>query len=281
MSWQLLTAVLVLLTSTITLLQRVLMSRDRIHPVTYVTLFQAFTGLFASLIALVHGWKWPDFGRFWLPMFVSSSCYTLGHLLYSRVLQVKPAAHGAVLWTIAAVWTVLLSALFLHERFTSANMVGMLLVFSGVMILTVSRGSFGLDRASLLGYLATVFFGVGAISWGYVARFSDAYTWAAVSFLGQVIFFLIIRPSAVRLVQHFSWWRSGPKILLLAFLYSITASVTLLAFQRGGIGLVTAVARLDVVVTVVLAALVLGERSHLGKKLFASALCAVGAALLG
>ncbi len=280
MTWQILIAISIATSAIATLIQRVLLSRDRVRPAAYAVVYQCSVGLVLLVIALIRGWVWPDFGRFWLPIVATSVFFPLGHILYGTVLREKPAAAGAVYWATANMWIVMLSYFIFREHIASWAVLGIVLLLAGVFLISYDRRALGLDRMTGLGLLAGLFYGVASTSWIYVSRHAELFTWNALSFLAPGVLLVFVHPQRRQLFSGVNWSRVAPRMGALAVLFAVLSLASLGAYQRGNASIVAAVSPLNVVLVALMGAAFLGERKHFGKTLVAATLCAIGAATL-
>jgi drug/metabolite transporter (DMT)-like permease len=100
----------------------------------FATLFCVLAGVIIGDVDLVP--SWPAHG--WLLLLAMTS-QVLGWLLISISLPRLPAAHTSVLLTIQPVGSVLLGALLLGESPTVLQLLGVLAIFSGIVVATARR----------------------------------------------------------------------------------------------------------------------------------------------
>jgi len=87
MSWQLLTAISVLLFSFSVLLRRVLLHHHKSDPIAYVIIFQGLVGILTGVYALIHGFHMPDIGKYWFAILITTILYAAAHIVSTQAFQ--------------------------------------------------------------------------------------------------------------------------------------------------------------------------------------------------
>ncbi len=280
MPWQLLTAVSVVTLSISVLLQRLLLHKDKSDPFAYVVIFQGLVAFLVAIYAVIHGFVWPDFSKYWFAIITTILLYGAGHIAYAKTLQVVEASIFSILFATNAIWTMLMGLILFHEHLSGTQIVGVLLIFASVGMLAERKGKLKLDRGILLGLLTGVLFGFATADWAWVGRHADAASWTALSFLGPSLVVLATHPKAVKEMKPFL---SGTKLIRMALLgvfFSISAVTLLLAYQRGNVSLVAPLQQTTIIVTIILAVIFLHERSRLWLKTAAATICFLGVLLI-
>ncbi len=280
MSWQILTLIGVITFSISTLLQRLLLHKDKGDPVAYTILFQGLVAVIIGVFALINGFVMPDLIRLWFPIALTVVLYGCCHLLFAKALQLLEASVFSVVIATNAFWTMLVGIIVLNEHLSVAEVAGALLIFAAVGILVEHKHPRHIDKGILLGLLAALLFGLASGAWAYVGKSSDAASWAALSFLGPALFVLAIRPSAALKLRPFLTGNTLKRLLLLGAFYSISAVCMMRAYQIGDVSLVAPLQQTSLIVTVILAIIFLHERDRFWQKILATATCFVGVLLL-
>ena len=281
MSWQLFTAISVITLSASVVLQRILLSKDKLDPYAYVVIFQAIVGSILMLFTLIFGFKLPGIENYILPAALSIVAFGLGHISYAKTLQLVEASAFSVLFATQAVWIMLLGILLFNESLTYIQIIGTVLIFGSVLLLVKNLSALQLDKSTFWGLLTGLFFGIAITSWSYVGRYTDPLSWAAISFVATAIVAYLVRPQTVRKIPELLSRNIILKLLVLGVLYAVGSLTMLYAYREGTFSVVTPLRQTSIIITVLFALLFIkAERNRISRKLMAAALCFVGMILI-
>jgi drug/metabolite transporter (DMT)-like permease len=281
MSWQLFTAISVITLSASVVLQRILLSKDKLDPYAYVVIFQAIVGSILMLFTQIFGFKLPGIENYILPAALSIVAFGLGHISYAKTLQLVEASAFSVLFATQAVWIMLLGILLFNESLTYIQIIGTVLIFGSVLLLVKNLSALQLDKSTFWGLLTGLFFGIAITSWSYVGRYTDPLSWAAISFVATAIVAYLVRPQTVRKIPELLSRNIILKLLVLGVLYAVGSLTMLYAYREGTFSVVTPLRQTSIIITVLFALLFIkAERNRISRKLMAAALCFVGVILI-
>lgn len=281
MSWQLLTAISVLALSFSVLLQRILLSRDKIDPYAYAVVFQGLVGVILVIAAISIGFKLPNIETLLAPALIAIFAFGVGHIAYAKTLQVVEASAFSVLFATQAIWIMLFGILLFHEPLTAIQVIGVVFIFGSVGLLNKNLRSLKIDRGTGLGLLTGVLFGVAITSWSYVGRHTDGLSWAAVSFVGTAFVAYMIRPKSIHKMKALFRTKTLSKLLLLSLFYAVGSLAMLFAYREGTFSIVTPLRQTSIIVTVLLALVFLSkERTRINLKIESAIVCFVGVILI-
>lgn len=281
MTWQLFTLISVISLSISVILQRILIYKDKTDPFAYAVLFQGIVGLLLMAFALVYGFKLPNIETVIIPAIISIVFYGVGHILYAKTLQKVEASAFSVLFATQAIWIMVLGMVLLHETMTFAQVAGTMLIFAGVGLLAKNFRAAFKDNGILFGLLTGLMFGIAIYFWSYVGRFTDAVSWAAISFIGTALVTFLVRPGSVHkmkpLLKPDVLW----KLFALGVFYGIGSLTMLFAYKFGTFAVVSPLRQTSIIMTVLLALTFLPkERNRIPKKILAAVICMVGVVLI-
>ena len=281
MTWELYTLISVLCLSLSVILQRILIHKDKTDPFAYTVIFQGTVGVLLMIFAIFNGFQLPNIETVLLPAAISIVCFGVGHIFYAKTLQKVEASVFSILFATQAIWTMLLGIVLLNETMTILQIAGTGLLFASVVILAKNLRTIFTENGTLLGLLTGLLFGVAIYAWSYVGRFTDAPSWAAISFVGTALLVLAIRPSSVRkmkpLLRPTVLW----KLIALGVFYGIGSLTMLFAYKTGTFAIVSPLRQTSIIVTVLLALSFLPkERNRIRRKLLAALICTVGVILI-
>jgi drug/metabolite transporter (DMT)-like permease len=277
-SWQALTAISVLGLSVSIILQRLLLHRDKADPFAYAAVFQAIVGVILTVAAIIAGFRLPGIESLVLFVLISSIAYGVGHIMYAKTLQTIEASAFSVYFATHAVWMMVFGVLLFHESLTFLQIVGALLIFGGVLFLVKNPRELFKKRGAMYGLITGILFGIAITSWAYVGRYTDALSWAAVSFLLPALVVILIRPKTIGNIPKLLGKKSMIlKLFVLAIFYAIGSLAMLYAYREGSIAIVSPLRQTGIIITTLLAFIFIAqERRHIWRKIFAAVICFVG-----
>ena len=281
MTWQLVTAISVFALSSSVLLQRILLSKDKLNPYAYAVIFQGLVGVLLMIVAVADGFKLPNIETVVIPAVVSVIVFGVGHIIYAKTLQTVEASAFSVLFATQAIWIMLFGILLFHESLTPLQIVGVMLIFGSVGMLSRNVRSFKIDKGTGLGLMTGLLFGIAITAWSYVGRHTDGLSWAAISFVGTALVAYLVGFRAIRRVDSLFQPKIFIKLILLAVFYGIGSLAMLFAYREGTFSVVTPLRQTSIVFTVLLALLFLSnERTRIRTKLAAALISFIGVMLI-
>jgi drug/metabolite transporter (DMT)-like permease len=281
MDWFLLSMMGVVAIAVSNLLQRTLMKDEQSNVFAYSLVFQLACGALVGLFALARGFVMPPIQDL-LPSFVIITVlYAAGTLFRFKALQKTGVGEVTILSSSRALWTIAVALLFLGESFSLLKFAGVVLVLGGLALVQMKKEAFKLNEGSLYALAAALCYGVAFANDTYILRQSDAISYAAVAFLLPGLLIFAINPGVSRKMKPMLRVPVLLKMALLGIIYSAASIATYLAYQEGGTAAQLApISQSVVVLTVLLAAIFLGERDHLVRKLIAAILVMAGVLVL-
>lgn len=282
LSWQILTAISVLGLSISIILQRILLHGDKINPYAYAAIFQAMVGALLLAVAILVGFRLPNIETLLVPVAISSIAYGLGHIMYAKTLQKVEASAFSVYFATHAIWMMLFGVTLFGEVLTWWQGAGAVLVFAAVVLLVKRPAKLLSDKGALYGLITGVLFGIAITAWAYVGRYTDALSWAAISFLLPVIVVLLARPKTLKTIPAILKKRTlMSKLLVLAAFYGIGSLAMLYAYNQGALSVISPLRQTGIIVTTILALMFISaERHNIQRKIAAALICFAGVVLL-
>jgi drug/metabolite transporter (DMT)-like permease len=281
MSWQIYLTISVLTLSISIILQRVLIHKDKLDPYGYAVFFQSLVSVILLVFLALNGFRFPDLSGLWVQAISSAILFGAGHIVYAKTLQVVEASIFSVLFASHAVWIMAAGILFLDESLSVIQIVGSVMIFASVFLVTKNLKSFKLDKGTLLGLFTGLLFGLAIALYSYVGRHTDTLSWSAFSFVGAALSALLFRPKTIGTFKKFMKASILPKLTLLSIFYAAGSLTLLYAYKEGAFAVVSPLRQTGIIVTVLMAlAFLPKERNQIAKKIVASLVCTAGVVLL-
>jgi uncharacterized membrane protein len=280
MSWLIIVFLNVLAISTATLFQRLAMKEEGSDPVTSTIIYQFLLGALVFPFALSQGFVWPPLASMWPYFLFSALLYALGSVLFFKAIKLIEASEMIVLGGAGALVTMLCAYLFLGERLVLWQYLGAGLILAAIMLIATQGKKISFSRGAWFAMLATSLFSIAVVSDVLIIRVYDAISFAAMMSILPGIALLFLFPRSVRALPR-AIKTINKNLLLYALLYSVGVVTFYGALGMGAmLSQVSVVVRANIILTVLLAAAFLNERSHLWRKIFAAILCMAGVMLI-
>lgn len=283
MSWPILIAISVVLYSVSVLLQRLILKENESQPIAYSILFQFLTGIFIGLVGLLFAdLSLPTNLKPLLPnLILMTFLYGFSNVFIFKSLKQIEASKFTIIFATRAFFTVLASSLLLKEMLARQQFLGVLLIFSGVVLVNLQSAKISFGKGELLALLGAAAFGSANTNDRYLLQFFEVYPYITVAFVAPSILMSVIYPKELRHIQLFLHQKVLTKVLLLCVLYAFSAISFFAALQVGeNSSQIASVNLTSVIVTVLLSIIFLKERGNLAKKVVGTGLSFIGLLLL-
>jgi len=251
------------------------------NAVAYSFVFQFMCASLIGLFAFAQGFIMPPIRELWLNFGLMTILYASGTILLFKALQTTEASRATILRSSAALWTITVALTFLGESFNFFKFIGIGLILGGVLLVSFKKEEIKFTRGDLFALGSAFCYGVAFANDTFILRQADALSYTTIAFLLPGLLILAMKPGAIKDAKLFL----KPSILLrmaiLVILYSASAIMVYLAYQQGGAASqLAAIAQSGVILTVMLAAIFLRERSHLPRKFIAAVIATAGVLLI-
>jgi drug/metabolite transporter (DMT)-like permease len=263
------------------LLQRVLMKNNKSHAAAYSSVFQLLGGLIILIAALINGFVLPPISTYPVNFVVMVLLYAGSTFFLFKALQTTEASIATIFGSTSSIWTIIIAILFLRESLNLSQFAGVILILLAVLLITVSRNKFQINQTVLylLAYGACT--GLGVANDAFILKHAEVFSYTALTWLFPALARLIIQPKAVYHMKPLLKSSYLIKMIILVC-FAATSSVTFyLAYKLGGpISILSPMLSSAIILTVILAALFIGERDRLIRKLIAGAIAMAGILLI-
>lgn len=279
MHWLIFGAINVFSYSVAALFQRLAMKKEQSDAVSSSIIFQFLLGLTSGIVALFVGFHMPPV-NVWPQLLVAGALYAFGSLFFFRSIQTIEASEMTILGSAGTLVTVILSYIFLQERLSGTQAAGVLLILLAVIIINYNRHKFRLNKGALYSLIGASFYGTAVIFDAYVLKTYDAISYLPVmSFIPGIILLGSFPKSVYKLARDVR--TIDINLIIYSTLYAFAALMFYIPLQYGAlVSQLSTIGRVSIILTVVLAAVFLKERSHIGKKILGAILTTVGIFLI-
>jgi len=286
MSWPLLAFINIITAAVVVLLERVLLKDENSNPVASAIIFQFGLGVMALLAAVGLGrFSWPTFAAH--PEFVwlfglAALLWTGSTLFNFKAAKKIGAGEITILGASSSIIAIFLSVLFLGEVLKISTIAGTALILLAVWLINREKLSFNSREGVILALVGAACAGVAVVIDASILRTYDVFSYVAImSFLPGLILVCVF-PKQITKIPALLKPKQFLFMSVFCFIYTIQGLSYYLAFQNGApMSQLTPLSKSSIILTVILAAIFLQEKSNLKQKVVAALLVTVGAVLLG
>lgn len=220
-------------------------------------------------------------GGFWYLLFLAITCAVFGAMSnIAGYLAQKHIDAGvtSIVWNIYTPVTIFLSSVFINEGLTPIQILGTLLLFIAIVIISKKHriGRFSFDRYFLMTLLGGILISGVLVAERVLQNTTGFSAGVMISWGSQAL--------GLGLVSLFFGQKNkytNKEVLVTGGLQFIGAlSYVILVWVSGNLSVVSSVTTFKVVVIFIAAAIFLGEREDLGRKLLGSIIAVIGLLLM-
>jgi drug/metabolite transporter (DMT)-like permease len=282
MNWLVFELASVLFFSVAILFQRVAMKQDKTDPTAFAIASQAIVAVLLFFYGMTIGsFHVQDILQRLPSVALMTLLYGAGALAIQFSLKHTEASIFTILFSARGFVTGVVSMLFLSEIFSSQMLIGGLLIFAGVYLVSGIKRGVKLDKGMVFALIAAFCYGIANANDKYLLQSINLSTYLPISFLLPALFTAAAFPNKLKEIPALFQQSSLKNILFYCVLYSLSAIGFFSAILRApSVTQVSMVGLTTTVTVVIFAALFLGERDNLKKKVAAAILSIIGTILL-
>lgn len=203
--------------------------------------------------------------------------YSLGNIFKLKSLKEIETSQFTILFQSKALWSIIFALLFLREVFTLKQGLGFVLIILATILVTLNSKKFEIKRGIVWVFISAIFFGAAFGNDGILVKNLGVPLFLIVVFLFSGLATFLFSPKSARDIPVLLKKDILPKIGFTSFLYFIGAIGVYEAYNIGrNIAQIAPIQETVTIVTVILAMIFLGERSHPVKKLAGAVISVVG-----
>lgn len=280
MSWLVLTLIAVFIVSLSNVYQRVLFKHKDSDPVLYTIFFAFLLSCINITVSGFWGFNAPALNLSFLYFVLSAVLWGIGTIFLFKAMKEIEASEVTIIVSLRIIVIMMGSVIFLQQSLDVFKILGAIIVFIAIVFVANIKKGVKFSRGITYALIVTFFYGTAPVVDAHVLRSFDVFSYLTV--VNVLIFFvlIVIFPKTVLKWREYTRADFLLKLVPLALLSSSQAYAYLFAVQRGPLLQIAPINQTQVIVTVLFAAVLLGERDNLIKKLIAALLVVVGVYLL-
>lgn len=283
MNWEFFAFISIISTSIAALFERALMRDDTSNPISFAIIFQFVLGAITLCLALVFGkFILPTDGTMWFRYIISAFLWAGSTVASLNAMKLLPVGEAIIIGTFNVIVTITLGIILFNEQLTPNAILGTLLIILAILIVFSEKLSFKSKSGIIFALLSALFGGIAVINDIFILKTYEAFSYTTImSFLPGLVLLSFFPKQLIKNYSLFNF-KIIKTMMLLAFFYSIQAVTYYMAIEQNApISNLSPLSKSSIILTVLLAAIFLKERTHIPKKIFAAIIVTVGAILVG
>lgn len=279
MHWLIFGALNVIGMSVAAIFQRIAMKKDGSDPISSAIIFEFLLSLVSGIVAIFFGFKLPP-AAIWPHLLIIGLLYGYGSVFFFKSVKTIEASEMSILSSFGTLITVALSYFFLNERLNTTQGLGMILILLAVVVINYTKHAFRMSTGAWYAILGAAFFGSAVVVDTLILKVYPAISYLPVGSFFIGIILLVSFPKSFGKLIH-TIRKIDINLILYSTLYTFGALMFYIPLQSGTyVSQLSTVGRVSIIFTVLLAAIFLKERSHIGKKILGAILTTIGIFLI-
>jgi len=257
------------------------MKNDKSHAVAYSSVFQLLGGSLILAAAFVNGFVMPPISAYPVNFALMVLLYTGSMFFLFKALQTTEASIAVIFGSTSSVWTIIIAILFLKESFGPGQFLGVILIFLAVFLIAFKKNAFQINQGIIYLFAYGACTGVGLANDAFILKHSEVFSYIALTWLFPAFARLILQPRAIYHMKPLFQPQYLIKMILLVCFAAISSVTFYIAYKSGGpISVLSPLLSSAIILTVILAALFMGERDRLIRKFVAVVMAVAGILLI-
>lgn len=283
MSWEIFALASIITTSIAALLERVLMREDTSDPISFTIVFQFLLGAVTFGFAMIFGkFILPHDSSMWFRYIISGVLWASATVASLKAMKTLHVGEATIIGTSSTIVSIIFGITLFKEQLSLTSIIGILLIFLAIFIVFSEKLSFQSKSGILFAFMSAVFGGVAVINDVIILKTYEAFSYTTLMSLLPGFILLLAFPKHLVKQKKLFTCKFLQTMVLLAIFYSVQAITYYVAIEHHApISKLSPMIRSSIILTVILAALFLKERTHILKKLIAAVVVTLGTILVG
>lgn len=283
MNWISLTFLSSFFSATTSVFERLLLKDKDSDPIAFSFIFQVSVAILFLVYAITtKTWEKPSLSLVWLNILYMSLLYGVGSVLIFFAYKMSEASEISILFATSAVWSTISAVLFLGNKVSGKQLIGITLVLLGSVIINIKKTRWKLSKGHIFAMLGAMMFGGAFVNDAFIlVNYSSIPSYMVIAFALPAFISLAIRPSSIRNLSKFLLPKEFLSILFCALIYAFAAITVFSAIKIGGQpAIVNMLRQSGLLFTVMLSYFLLSEKDNMKNKVIAVLLAVSGGFLL-
>lgn len=282
MNWLLLVLISVVLSSLVSVLQRVMLRNKDSDPFTYSVVFQLIIAVLIGLFAFFKGkLVFVDMQSVLLNLILMTLLYGLGNIFIFKALKQTEASKFVVIFASRALFSTLGFVLLLNQSYGAKELIGTLLIIFSVLFVNYRKGTYSFNKNDTPSLIAGVCFGIANVNDKVILNTVPLYSFVFIAFLFPSLLMFVLRPATITKAKSLLSEGLIKTMLITSLFYGVGAITFFYALQIADFpSKVVTVNLIGVILTVLMGITLLKERENSLIKIIGALVSIVGVYLV-
>lgn len=264
------------------LLQRYTVQNEEVEPPAYSGYFFLVCGLLSIPFLYFEQIKYPTEPKLWIVLLLSSIFYTVSMLLFFKALKAIEVSQVEAIATTRTIWLMLLGIIFFKEQLYFSQIIGIFLIFLGLIVIYWQKGTkFNFQKFHLYTLFYAIIISCAYALDKYLLNYFSVVFFNFVIYLIPGILTLIFVPNSFNNIKILIKPQKNNYLIILCCFLQIASTIALYAaYQIGELSLIGPLAQTSVIITITVSLVVLKERWNMKRKILGIALALLGIAFI-
>lgn len=283
MNWLILTVLSAITGSLTRILQKVLLTDKQSDPFAFAFFFQlTVAGLFFIYTLTTNSFETPNLQGLSINIIIMALFYSLGNLFTFKAFKIAQASEVSIIFASSTVWSVISAVLFLGERISITNIIGILCIVASIISINYTKSKWKFNKGHLYALLGALLFGLAFTNDAYIIeRYSSVASYMVLAFLLPGIVVILFSPKSISSVKYFIEIKTFAKLLLCSVFYALSAITIFTAYKNGGqASIISPIQQTSIIFTVILGYSFLKEKDRITNKVIGAIFAFIGVLFL-
>lgn len=283
MTWLILVIISAISSSISRILQKVLLKEKDSEPFAFAFVFQLLLAFLFFLYSLfTKSLIIPNLSGVFFNLILMALFYSLGNIFIYKAFKLTEASEASIIFASSTLWTVISAVIFLGDKLSNNNILGILLVILGIIAVNYSRSKWLMNKGHLYALLGAIMFGIAFTNDAFIInKFTSISSYMLLSFALCSITILVFRPNLTKGISYFIKKDIIGKLLICGIFYSAMIFTIFEAYKRGGqVSIISPIQQSALILTVITSYFILKEKDRMANKIIGTILTFIGVLLL-
>jgi len=265
------------------ILRKLLASDKNVDLVVMSSFFPIIAGILLLLYAILSGqYIAPTISGIEINWILMIGLYAAAGFLGNLALRHADVSEIAPISASGTAWTVISSAIFLHEQITIQKILATVVIIIGVYIMYDKSGGFKMNKGHLIGMVSAMCFGLAFTNDIMIVNESpNIVSYVPYAYLLPGIFTIMIKPKATSNIKRTLRSKNLIFLLTLSFIAGVGFLLKFSSYGAGGeASVISIIFRGSLVISAIISFVLLKERSRISNKIFGTLLILAGVVII-
>jgi len=282
-NWFPLVLIYILMNATSKILQKSIVSNEKVDDIAFSIIFLFAPGLFSLPLIMVEPIRYPTQPIAWVALIVSCIGYAFCMILYFYSMKRIEISQVETIATTRSIWMMVLGIIAFGEILTLSKMIGICLIIAAIVTVYARKGALiGLGKTHFIVLLYAIIISICYALDKFALGYFSLVLFQVLIFMVPACITAIVFPASVKKIIPMFKTKRNTILMLVCFIAQAVSDLALYrAYQIGGqLSIVGPIAQTTTVVTISAGILILREHWNIKKKILGILLALLGVIFL-